>query len=441
MKALNRRRLLRGLGSVAVGLPLLEAMQHFSPLGSRALAQSAAPKRFVVWFTGSGSILDKWRPSGTQDNFQLSPILAPLAPHQDHLVVVDGCYLKHQNGDAHTDGMGACLTGTPLRPTSNGTGYATGISVDQVIAEKIGATTALKSLELSVSKLPVSVWTRLAYAGDNQPLPPEHDAQKVFARLFTDEAMAGMDDAALTTLKAQRKSVLDAVADDYQALAQRLGSEDRQRIDQHFTAIREIEMRLDAATPGGNSCTKPTLPPSYDSLEAMGDPGYPLMGKLMMDLMVTALACDRTRVITLLWEHAAENQRFPFIDADVEHHEAIHNSQFGPVQKILTWFSEQQAYLLSKMKEVKEGDGTLLDNTLIFSTSEQSNGTTHKHDNMPYLLLGKAGGALKTKRWLRYSGNEPHNNLLVSMLNLMDVDAKTFGNPDWCTGPLSGVVG
>ena len=441
MKSISRRRLLRGLGSVDVGLPLLDALPQLSPLESRALAQSAASKRFVVWFTGSGSLLDKWRPTGTTDDFQLSPILSPLEPHKEHLVVVDGCYLKHANGDAHTDGMGACLTGTALRPTGNGTGYATGISVDQVIAEKIGAGTALKSLELSVSKLPVSVWTRLAYAGDNQPIPPEHDAQKVFARLFTDQAVAGTDDQALTILKAQRKSVLDAVADDYQSLSKRLGAEDRQRIEQHFTAIREIETRLDAATPSGATCALPAQPPSYDSLAAMGDAGYPLMGKLMMDLMVTALACDRTRVITLLWEHAAENQRFPFIGADVEHHEAVHNSQFGPVQKILTWFTEQQAYLLSRMKEIKEGDGTLLDNTLIFSTSEQANGTTHRHDNMPYLLLGKAGGELPSKRWLRYSGNEPHNNLLVSLLNLMGVEAKTFGNPDWCTGPLKGLVG
>lgn len=440
MKAISRRRLLRGLGSVAVGLPLLDAMTHTSPLGRTALAQTTPTKRFVVWFTGSGSILDKWRPSGTSDNFQLAPILAPLEPHKDHLVVVDGCNLQHSGGDAHTDGMGACLTGTPLRPTSNGTGYATGISVDQVIAEHIGATTALKSLELSVSKLPVSVWTRLAYAGDNEPIPPEHDAQKVFARLFTADAMGGANDAALATLKAQRKSVLDAVADDYGSLAKRLGTDDRKRIDQHFNAIREIETRLETAMPSAGSCTKPAQPPTYASLEAMGDAGYPLMGKLMMDLMVTALSCDRTRVITLLWEHAAENQRFPFIGADVEHHEAIHNSQFGPVQTILTWFTQQQAYLLSKMNEVKEGDGTLLDNTLIFSTSEQSNGTTHRHDNMPYLLLGKAGGALKTKRWLRYSGNERHNNLLVSMLNLFGVEAKTFGKPDWCTGPLSGLV-
>jgi hypothetical protein len=439
VKAISRRRLLRGLGSVAVGLPLLDAMTSLSPLGARAYAQSAANKRFVVWFTGSGTIMDKWRPSGTETDFTLAPILKPLEPHKDHLVVVDGLYQQHAGGDAHTDGMGACLTGTPLGGSS--TSYATGISVDQVIAEKIGQGTALKSLELSVSKLPVSVWTRLAYAGPNQPIPPEHDAQKVFARLFTDGGMVpDQDDTALLALKAQRRSVLDAVADDYSALSKRLGTDDRVRIDQHFTAIREIEMRLDAMGAGTVGCTQPAEPESYASLDAMGNNGYPVMGKLMMDMMVTALACDRTRVITLMWEHAAENQRFPFIGADVEHHEAIHNSQFGPVEKILTWFTEQQAYLLTKMKEIKEGDGTLLDNTLIFSTSEQANGTTHKHDNMPFLLLGKAGGALQTKRWLRYSGNPGHNNLLVSMLNLMGVEATTFGKPEWCTGPLSGVV-
>jgi hypothetical protein len=438
MKAISRRRLLRGLGSVAVGLPLLEAMSH----SSLAHAQNAAKKRFVVWFTGSGSILDKWRPSGSERDFQLSPILSPLEPHKDHLLVLDGLYQKHEGGDAHTDGMGACLTGTPLHATGNGTGYATGISVDQVIAEHIGKDTPLKSLELSVSKLPVSVWTRLAYAGDNQPIPPEHDAHKVFKRLFTSASVTGDTDQALAVLRAQRKSVLDAVADDYAALSGRLGSEDRKRIDQHFTAVREIEMRLDAvgSSSGLGSCVEPAEPPSYDSLDGMGNAGYPLMGKLMMDLMVSALACDRTRVITLMWEHAAENQRFPFIGADIEHHEGIHNGELLAVEKILTWFSEQQAYLLAKMKEIKEGDGTLLDNTLIFSTSEQSNGRTHSHDNMPFLLLGRAGGALETKRWLRYDDSPGHNDLLCSMLNLMGVEASTFGKADWCRGPLPGLT-
>jgi hypothetical protein len=437
MKSIARRHVLRGLGSVALGLPLLDAMSGGSSL---AHAQNAAKKRFVVWFTGSGSILDKWRPSGSERAFELSPILAPLEPHKDHLVVLDGLYQQHAGGDAHTDGMGACLTGTPLRPTGNGTGYATGISVDQVIAEHIGADTPLKSLELSVSKLPVSVWTRLAYAGDNQPIPPEHDAQNVFKRLFTDGSSAGQPDEALTILKAQRKSVLDAVADDYAALAKRLGTEDRTRIEQHFTAIREIETRLDAVGSGSNaSCLEPASPPTYDSLEAMGNAGYPLMGKLMMDMMVAALACDRTRVITLMWEHAAENQRFPFIGADIEHHEGIHNGELAAVEKILTWFTEQQAYLLTKMKEVREGDGTLLDNTLIFSTSEQSDGRTHGHDNMPFLLLGKAGGALETRRWLRYGDRPGHNDLLCSMLRLMGIEASTFGNPEWCKGPLAGL--
>src|SRR5262249_50612917 len=156
----------------------------------------------------------------------------------------------------------------------------------------------LKSLELAVGGMPTSVWTRLAYAGDNQPLPPESDAQKVFARVFTDQASGGAgDDQALTILKAQRKSVLDAVADDYAELSRQLGTEDKQRIDQHFNSIREIETRMDAATPSAANCTPPDQPPTFASLDGMGDAGYPLLGKLMMDLMVTALACDRTRVI------------------------------------------------------------------------------------------------------------------------------------------------
>jgi hypothetical protein len=425
---ISRRHLLHGIGNVAIALPVLEAMGT-----TKAYAATGFPKRFVTVFTANGTIYDKWRPTGTAASFTMGPILTPLAPHQDKLVVIDGLYQKHANGDAHTDGMGAALTGMPIAPTSNSTGYATGISIDQVIAKDIGKTTKLSSLELAVGTVVNTVWGRLSYLGNNQPIPPEGDPAKAFARLFGAASGPSTPSApnGAQILRDQRKTVLDSVLEDYGALSKRLGTSDRSRVDAHLGAIRDIESRLDATASTTISCS-PTQPTSTTDFGAIG--------KLQMDLLVMALACDSTRVATLLWDYAANNRRYPFIGVDDEFHNGIHNGHFDNVQKILTWCSEQHAYLLSKMKAVPEGGGTMLDNTLVFFTSEQANGNKHLHDHMPFLLAGNAGGALKTGRWLQYSGDPPHNNLLVSILNLMGNPATTFGKPDWCTGPLSGLV-
>jgi hypothetical protein len=173
----------------------------------------------------------------------------------------------------------------------------------------------------------------------------------------------------------------------------------------------------------------------------MATTDFPAVGKLQIDLLVMALACDRTRVATFLWEEAADNRHtFTWIGVNDQHHTGIHNGHLDNVEKMLTWFSEQHAYLLAKMKSVPEGSGTLLDNSLVFFASEQSNGATHGTTNMPYLLAGNAGGVLKTGRWLRFTGNPPHSNLLVSILNMMGNPATTFGKKEWCTGPVPGLV-
>ena len=296
---ISRRHLLRGIGNVAIALPVLEAMGT-----TKAFADTGFPKRFVSVFTANGTIYDKWRPTGTQASFTLGPILTPLAPHQSKLVVVDGLYQKHANGDAHTDGMGAALTGMPIAPTSNSTGYATGISIDQVIAKDIGKTTKLSSLELGVGMVVNTVWGRLSYLGNNQPIPPEGDPAKAFVRLFgaTPGPSSTSAPNGAQILRDQRKTVLDSVLEDYGSLSKRLGTSDRSRVDAHLGAIRDIESRLDAAAVATVACS-PTQPMPTTDFEALG--------KLQMDLLVMALACDSTRVATLLWDYAANNRRFP----------------------------------------------------------------------------------------------------------------------------------
>ena len=434
-RRISRRHLLRGIGNVAIALPLLEAMGEATGLralgGREAYGQSAFPKRFITVFTGSGTILDKWRPTGTATDFTFGPMLAALNAHKDKIVVLDGLYGNGANGEGHTDHMGSVLTGMPLLPAPGGTGYADGISIDQVIAQDIGKDTQLKSLELCAGPVTRTVWARLAYSGSNQPIPPEGDPQKVFTRLFGGAGPTTAPNAA-QILREQRRTVLDAIQEDYGALSRRIGTADRRRVDQHLESIRDIEKRLDVVGGTGAACSA-TQPASTTD--------FPTVGKLQIDLLVMALACDRTRVATFLWEEAADNRHtFTWIGVNDQHHTGIHNGHLENVEKMLTWFSEQHAYLLEKMKGVPEGSGTLLDNSLVFFASEQSNGATHGTSNMPYLLAGNAGGVLKTGRWLRFTGNPPHSNLLVSILNMMGNPATTFGKKEWCTGPVPGLV-
>lgn len=445
---LSRRALLRGAGGIAIGLPFLDAMLR----EGRAAAQptAAAPQRFVVFFSPDGSIRENWTPTGTETNFQLSRILAPLAPHKQRLIVLDGVdneAAKHGLGDDHMRGMGAMLTGIELLPGStqggagDPAGLAGGISVDQKIAGQIGGSNKLKSLELGVQAGSAgTVWGYTAYAAAGQALPPVNDPAAIFSRVFTD---VGSGQSALAKLAAERKSVLDAVAASYGALSPKLGSADKQKIDQHFTQIRELEQRLGAAaTPVGQACVKPAAP---GSLDFRANDNFPAVGKLQMDLLVMALACDLTRVASLQWENSVGDARFTWLGIDRGHHDMSHDADSNgdtleKLTQINIWYAQQLLYLMDAMAKVPEGDGTLLDNTLIFWCNELSRGNVHSHPEMPYLLAGGTAAAaqpLTMGRFLSYSGSVPHNNLLVSLLNVFGLPDKTFGNPAYCSGPLA----
>jgi hypothetical protein len=230
--------------------------------------------------------------------------------------------------------------------------------------------------------------------------------------------------------------VLDFVIGEYDGLRTRLGAFDRDRIEEHLDSIRSIEMRLDATVNqlANPSCTKPAAPPS--------GPDYQTRGRLHMDLIVMALACDLTRVASLLWENAADHAvNFAFAGTTVRHHDAAHGRDTAALVKITTWFATQFDYLLTRMKAVEEGDRTLLDNTVVMWWTEMSDGASHSNVNTPFLLAGSAGGSFRTGRWLRFPGKVRHANLFVSIQNAMGIPSDTFGRPDWCTGPLSQLNG
>jgi Protein of unknown function (DUF1552) len=442
---LDRRAVLRGAGGIAIALPLLNAM---GPFGRAARAAGTAPaKRFVVFFSPDGNIHENWVPTGTETTFTLSRILTPLAPNRDRVVILDGIENKvggygARPGDDHMKGMGSMLTGIGLLPgTTQGgagdpAGLAGGISVDQTIANAIGTNTKFKSLELGVqSGSGGTVWGYSNYSGANQPLPPDNDPTSVFNRVFA--PLAG-DNAALQRKQAERKSVLDAVLQSYTSLNPRLGSADKAKLDAHLTNIRDLETRLAAMR---NTCVVPSMPATIAFKTAAN---FPAVGKLQMDLLAMALACDLTRVATLQWEQAVGNVRFTWVDPAITrgHHDLSHDGDsvtdtVEQLTKINTWYAQQFNYLLDALNTTKEADGTsVLDNTLVLWVNELSRGNAHSHDRMPYVLAGGAGGALRTGRFLTYNGVS-HNNLLVSCMNLMGVTGNSFGNPAFCTGPLA----
>jgi hypothetical protein len=449
MKGISRRTLLRGAGAAAIALPFLNIMRPRSASGTTTF-----PKRLLIWFQPDGTIHENWVPTGSGTNFQLSRILAPLAPYQDKLIVIDGVMDKVGNygqvpGDDHQRGMGTMLTGVHLLSgTQQGgctscppAGLAGGISVDQAVANVIGTTTQFKSLEVGVQSGNSGVWAYSNYTAANAPLPLENDPNAVFNRVFS---QVGASAAQLQALRAERKSVLDAVSASYQSLSPKLGTDDKMKIDSHLATIRDLEMRLTAVGSNvGDFCTKPAAP---GKLDFMNNANFPMIGQLQMDLMVMAFACDLTRVGTIQWENSVGQAIFTWLAGqnitrghhDMSHDPDTNTTTIEMLTQINIWYSQQLAYLLGKMKGIQEGTGTMLDNTLVLCVNELARGNVHSHTPMPYLLAGGAGGALQTGRFIQNKG-DPHNNLLVSVMNAMGVSGNTFGDPNFCTGPLAGL--
>jgi Protein of unknown function (DUF1552) len=437
---IRRRAFLRAAGAV-VTLPLLEAMR---PTAARA---ATAPKRFVVMFSPNGTIYPNWVPTGGETDFVLSPILQPLAPVRSDLVVISGLFQQGGGGDGHQNGIGGMLTGQSLNPgpfqgggNSGTSGWAGGISVDQRIAAKIGGGTRFRSLELGVQVASADNWSRMSYLGSDRPLPPEDSPLGAYMRLF---AGASASPEEVARLRARRRSVLDAVKVQFDAVSARVGTADRARLDAHATSIREIENRLDvtASTATCNDPGAPALPANPTANDS-----FPAVGKLQMDLLALALSCDLTRVASLQWSRSVSQVRFTWLGIREGHHDLSHladddTQAVGKLTQINTWYAQQFAYLVGKLAGTIEVDGSrLLDSSLLLWCNELGKGNAHSRKLAPYVLAGSAGGALRTGRFLNYTGDQPHNDLLVSLLQAMDVPATTFGKVEWCHGPLAGVL-
>ncbi|HEX4336601.1 MAG TPA: DUF1552 domain-containing protein [Polyangiaceae bacterium] len=450
----SRRRLLSGLGALTVALtsPIWRPSTVFGKDGS-----TKPLRRFIGVFSANGTIASEFFPKGTASDTPLAPamlgrILAPLAAHTSQMLVLKGVDMVStvsdqlgstttKPGGPHMKGPGAMLTGGSLLAGSfsgagGPAGYADRISVDQLIANRLGKGTAFPSLEFGARVSGGEPLNTISYRGANQPNPPIDDPVQMYTRLFSN---GNLSTSQLAQLVADRKSVLDFVQSDIASLQPRLNAEDSARLDAHLTGIRSIEQQLTSAT---SVCTPPAKPSKYDGNDqATFEP----ICKVQMDMMLLAHVCGMTNVSTFMFANADSWQYFPFAGVDEEHHGLSHSSDDDSASveklvKINVWHGQQVNYMLDKLAATTESDGSnMLDNTLLLWGNELGVGNTHDYKNIPWLLAG-GSSYFKMGRSLQFQ-DLPHNNLLVSVCNAMGFDdVTTFGIPGVCTGPLPGLT-
>jgi hypothetical protein len=425
------RRLFLGAGAVAVGLPLLEAM-----LPRRASA-ATGPGRMLFMLVPNGIHMQAWTPSQTGPDYALTPILAPLEPIRHKVHVLSGLRNDPARPDGagdHTSGVGSFLTcfHVPKTEVRNET------SVDQLYAQALGTATATPSLRLGMDGdsgycgdggYNCAYSRNISWIGDT-PQSKLTDPQAAFDLLFSG-FKSGDNSEAFAAIRQRRQSVLDLVLQDATTLRGKLGQTDRQKVEEYLDSVRALELRIQRQ-PAAASCDQgAALPNDFDGAEDKM--------RTMMDLMVKAFECDATRVISFMAGNAVSGRDFGFIGASGNHHSISHHggsqSNYDKLQIINTWEMEQFAYLLTKLDRSTEVDGgTVLDNSMVFLSSEVSDGNRHNHDNLPVLLAGSGGGVLsETGRHSEFP-DEPIANLYLAMLQKYGVDADSFGDS---TGSLS----
>ena len=451
---LSRRRLLGGLGALTVTLtsPIWRSATAFGKDGN-----APRPRRFIGIFSANGTVARAFFPESTasESSLTLGPILAPLAQHRERLVVLKGVHMNStvedelgvpgasRPGGPHMKGPGAMLTGGTLLAgsfTGSGgpAGWADRISLDQVIANRLGTDTRFASLEFGVRVEGQEPLRVISYRGPNQPNLTIDDPWQMYERIFADAALSA---AELERLRSEQKSVLDFLKDDLARLGARMSGDDRARLDAHLGGIRSIEQRLSHAA---SSCAPLSLP---ELVDARAMENYPDVGRLQTDLMLLAHACDLTRVSTFMWANADSWQYYPWIGVNEEHHELSHAGDEDDVAneklvKINAWHAEQVAHVLSQLADTQSSDGkNLLDDTVLLWGNELGAGNTHTYKDIPW-LLATGSAAFETGRFLRYDGEgQPHNNLLLSLCHAMGLtDLQSFGIPGVYTGPLPGLL-
>jgi hypothetical protein len=443
-KHLPRRTFLRGLG-VTLSLPLLDSMiPAQTPLGRTA----AAPQvRLGLCFIPHGAVMANWTPIGDGTDFKLSRTLAPLEPFKNQLVVISNLAHKNaapagpgDNGGDHTRSPAVYLNGVHPKRT-DGADIRAGTTIDQMAAEKIGQQTPLPSLELAIEDFSGLVGScdvgfscaymnTISWRTPTTPLPMEINPRVVFDRMFGDGATA---EERLERIE-QERSILDAVTSDVRHLEGKLGANDRNRVAEYLDTVREIERRIQLAEKQNSSNIDVPATPS-------GIPeDHQAHTKLMFDLMAVAFQAEITRISTFMMAREVSYRTFPMLGISEGFHPASHHQnnpeRLENLTKINTYHVSLVAYFLDKLRSTPDGDGNLLDHSLVLYGSGMSNSNVHNHSPLPVLVAGGAAGRMKGGRHLKYPENSPMANLLLTILDKAGVPQESVGDS---TGLLSEV--
>ncbi len=428
MKPISRRTILRGMlggAAVSVGLPPLEAM--FNVSGNAYAAGGGFPVRFGLFFWGNGNLPDKWTPVDEGAGWTLSEQLEPLASVQDLVTVVTGMRIHTDNIYPHTSGASGMLTGCNLLAFEDGREDGTFEipGIDQLVASHIGGDTIYRSLETGV--LPGT--DGFSFNGPNNRNPPELSPYNFFERIFGASFREPGEEGVVDPKLALRRSVLDAVMGDIDGLNSKVGMADRARLDQHFTGVRELELRLarlQEDPPNLASCVRAAEPamefPDVDGRHPIRD-----IHRAMSDLLVMAIACDQTRVFSHWFSDPLNNKLFP--DTTMGHHSLTHDEPGSQpqVNMVTKFIMGEFAYLVEQFAAIPEGEDTLLDHMVLLATSETSKGLTHSFDEMPIVYAGNACGALQQGIHHRSYSGESTSHLMLSLIRAVGVSTPTFG--------------
>jgi len=430
-KSLPRRAFLRGMG-VTMALPLLDAM-------TPALSASAKPPvRLGFIYVPNGVIMNKWTPKGEGADFQFAPMMKPLEPFRERLLVFSG--LAQVQGRALGDGAGdharagaTFLTG--VHPKKSEINIQAGVSADQIAAQELGKHTQFASLELGIesnqlagncdSGYSCAYTNTISWRGATTPLPVENNPRAIFERLFGDGEST--DAAARLALLNKQRSILDYVTGSLNRLGGKLGASDRAKLNEYTDAVRDIERRIQKAEQQNASMKLPVMERPTAVPEEFED-----HVKMVMDLQALAFQTDLTRVISLMMAREGSNRPYRSIGVSDGHHNLTHHQndadKIAKVAKINEQHVQLFAYFLERLRATPDGDGALLDHSLILYGSSISDGNLHTHHDLPIVLAGGGAGQVKGNRHVVYPKDTPLNNLLLSMLEKASVPVEKFGD-------------
>jgi hypothetical protein len=441
-KPMGRRTMLRGMGT-AMALPLLDAMV---PSAKAMEEGAAARKRLQVIYTPNGMMMENWTPKTAGEGYELSPILKPLEPYRDKFTVFSN--LGHVQAEALGDGAGdhgrCCggyLTATHVKKTE-GADITAGVSMDQVVAKRFGEQTQIPSIEVGLeppslvgscdSGYSCAYTNTLSWSSASTPLPVTINPREVFERLFGDGD--SLDAKSRLAQLRRQASILDFVAQDAKRMSRTMGASDKHKLDEYLTSVRDIEKRIQKVEQGGTETTKL---PAYARPSGVPD-AFEDYSHMMIDLQVLAMQADITRVSSFMVGREVSGRSYPEIGVPDAHHPLSHHGhdpeKIAKLTKINTLHMQQVAYYLKRMTETKEGEGNLLDHTLVMAGASLADPNNHDHRGLPVIV---AGGLIKGNRHVIAEKDTPMANMMLSLMDTLGVHVDSIGDS---TGRLSSFV-